>query len=307
MNHQRRADVMLLLVTICWGVSFPAIKSATAFVSPILFVAIRFVAVTVLMTMAWPGLLRLLPKAEAARGWSLLHDPLGWRWGAELGVLIALGYVTQTIGMHSTSANNSAFITALSVILVPVLLFVLRGVKPGLVVGGAIITAMLGLTLLTRPDVGGLVAGDLWTVGTALAYAFYLIRLSDGLQKISFLPLLYWTVVTCALVTSLAAWLVETPHVVWNTETIVALVVTTLLSTMVALVLQNRWQGETTATRAALIFSAEPVFAALFSYVWLSEMLDGLGWVGGGLILAAVVAIESLGESSGHTGEESLS
>jgi len=288
---------MLLVVTICWGVSFPAIKSATPYVSATLFVAIRFLAATLLLTIMWPWLLRLLPRSEASQGWGLLGNRRGWRWGFELGVLIALGYVTQTIGMHSTSANNSAFITALSVVLVPVLLFGLRGVRPGRIVGAAIVIAVVGLVLLTRPDVGGLAPGDLWTVGTALAYALYLIRLSDGLKEVSFLPLLYWTVAVCALGTTLLALLVETPRLVWRSETVIALLVTTFLSTMVALILQNRWQGETTATRAALIFSAEPVFAALFSYFWLGEMLGWIGFIGGGLILAAVMAIEIFGET----------
>lgn len=288
---------MLLVVTVCWGVSFPAIKSAAVHVSPALFVALRFTAASLIMLAAWPWFLRLVPAADRASGRARLGHPAAVRWGLELGVWIALGYTTQTVGMQTTSANNSAFITALSVILVPVFLFLGRGVRPRPVVTVSIVLALLGLALLTRPDLGGLAPGDLWTLGTAVAYAVYLIRLSDGLERACFLPVLWWTLAVCALMNVALVLTVETPRLEWGVPTAVALVVTTLLSTLLALVLQNRWQGETTATRAALIFSTEPVFAVLFSLVWLGETLGGLALAGAGLILAAVTLTETVGEA----------
>lgn len=294
---KRRADLMLLLVTVCWGVSFPAIKSASAHVSPALFVTLRFTAAVLLMAAAWSWFLRLVPAAVRAAGRASRRDRAARRWGLELGVWIALGYTTQTVGMQSTSANNSAFITALSVVLVPVFLFLGRGVRPRPVVAASVALALLGLVFLTRPDLGGLLAGDLWTLGTAVAYAIYLIRLSDGLAHACFLPVLWWTLIVCAAFNGLLVLTVETPRLDWGTAVAVSLVVTTLLSTLLALVLQNRWQGETTATRAALIFSAEPVFAASFSWAWLGETLGGAALLGGGLILAAVVLTETAGEA----------
>lgn len=302
MNRARRADLMLLIVTVCWGVSFPAIKGASPYVTPGLFVGLRFTAATLLLVMAWPLFLRTLPADVAARGWALVRERDALRHGIELGVLAALGYTTQTVGMHTTSANNSAFITALSVVLVPVFLFAFVRVRPRGGVLGAILLAVAGLVLLTRPDVGGLVAGDLWTLGTAVSYAVYLIRLNVALKRVPYLPILFWTMAVCAVLNLVIAGGFEDARIEWRAESIQGLVITTLLSTMLALTLQNRFQGDTTPTRAALIFSAEPVTAAFFSWLMLGETLGRSSLAGAALILGAVVLTEmsGAGESEGE-------
>ncbi len=294
MTRARRADLMLLIVTVCWGVSFPAIKAASPYISATLFVALRFWAATLLLIASWPWFLRTLPAERARRGWKLVVEPVALRYGLEVGVLAAIGYTTQTVGMHTTTANNSAFITALSVVLVPVFLFAVHRSRPRIGVLASVVLAVIGLMLLTRPDLGGLVTGDWWTLATAVSYAIYLIRLSTALTKVSYLPLLFWTMATCAVVNTALLGL-DPPHVTWGSATIGGLIVTTLLSTMLALSLQNRFQAETTPTRAALIFSAEPVTAAMFSWLLLGETLGGRSLLGAGLILAAVVVTEATG------------
>jgi len=290
---------MLLIVTVCWGVSFPAIKTASPYISATLFVAIRFWAATALLALTWPWFLRTLPADQARRGWRLVTEPAARRFGVEVGLLAAVGYTTQTVGMHTTTANNSAFITALSVVLVPVFLFIAHRKRPRGGVGAAILLAVAGLVLLTRPDLGGLATGDWWTLATAVSYAVYLIRLSTALKRVPYLPLLFWTMVVCAMVNT-ALLGIDPPHVEWRSETYFGLIVTTIFSTMFALSLQNRFQAETTATRAALIFSAEPVTAAAFSWLLLGETLGGRSLLGAGLILAAVLVTEMTGAGGGE-------
>ena len=299
MTMVRRAELMLLMVTVCWGVSFPAIKAATPYCSPTLFVAIRFIIATLILTIFWPVFARALPDELQARGRRIILDPQAVRWGFLLGVLIAIGYTAQTIGMHTTSANNSAFITALSVVLVPIILFLWHGVRPSPAVIGGVGLALSGLWLLTQPNLKGVVAGDLWTLGCAVSYAFYLARLNFALARASFLPILFWTLAVCAILNGLWAVLVEDLVFVLNSTLVTALIVTTLLSTLAGLYLQNRYQGYTSPSRAALIFAAEPVFAAFFSWMVLGERLAGLAIPGAGLILAAVLLVE-LGGAGGH-------
>lgn len=291
-SPSRVADLMLLAVTVCWGVSFAAIKTATHHASPALFVAVRFSAATLLLLAIWPWLMRAEPAAVRRRGYRILGDRPTLRWGLLMGTLIAAGYTSQTIGLTTTSADNSAFLTALSVVLVPVLVFLVHGEKPGLPVLAGLGLALLGLALLTRPDLGHARTGDLWTLGTAVAYAIYLERLSAALKRVPYLPLLFWTVAVCAAWNVLLALTVETRVWHWHPQLAAALAVTTLLSTLLALYLQNRYQGLTTATRAALIFSAEPVFAAAFSWFLLGERLTGWSLLGAAFILGAVMLIE---------------
>jgi drug/metabolite transporter (DMT)-like permease len=298
-GRRRFAESMLLLVTVFWGVSFAAIKSATLYVSPALFVGLRFTFAALILIAMWPVLSRRFgADGDDARAGGLFA-PASLRWGWLLGLLIAIGYTTQTVGLGSTTANNSAFITALSVVLVPVLLFLFHRTRPSRPVGAGILLAVLGLALLTRPDLGRAAPGDLWTLGTALAYALYLERLSAALKKVHFLPLLFWTVIVCAVLNLAWALLVEDRRLEWNRVVVVGFVVTTLFSTLGALWLQNRYQGETTATRAALIFSAEPVFAAAFSWAWLGERLRGWSLAGALVILGAVLLIEVIGTGDG--------
>ncbi len=292
MTTVRRAELMLLLVTVCWGVSFPSIKAATPLCSPALFVALRFVAATLLLWTLWPRFARVLPARLQARGRGLILDPPAVRHGILLGALLFVGYTTQTVGMHTTSANNSAFITALSVVLVPLILFAGHGVRPSPAVATGVALALAGLWLLTQPDLRGVVAGDLWTLACAVSYAIYLVRLNFALAKASFLPILFWSLAVVAVLSGLWALLIE-ETVFEPVKTLwISLAVTTVLSTLVALYLQNRWQGYTTSSRAALIFAAEPVFAAFFSWAALGEQLAGRALPGAGLILAAVLTVE---------------
>lgn len=294
MNSRRRADLMLLVVTVCWGMSFPAIKIATPYASPATYVAIRFVLATGLLLALWPLVCRGMPDPVRARPYRLLADGTAWRRGAPLGVLIAIGYVTQTLGLHTTTANNSAFITSLSVVLVPMLLL-LRGVLPEPRVALAVLTAVGGLLLMTRPDLGGINPGDLWTLGCAFSYALYLIFLNDALERAPYQAVLIVTMIVCTVLSAGWALAVERTLPVPSAALGISLLVTVLFSTILALYLQNRFQGHTTPTRAALIFAAEPVCAAFFSWLALGEVLDGTGIAGAALILAAVVITEAGG------------
>ena len=291
MTLRRRAELMLLVVTVCWGMSFPAIKLATPLVTPALFVAMRFVLASLVLLAHWPPICRGLPDHLRERPYRLLLDRVAWRWSLPLGILVTFGYVTQTVGMHTTSANNSAFITSLSVVLVPVLLF-LRGVRPEPKVAVAVLVAVCGLMLMTRPDLGRLNEGDIWTLGCAFSYALYLIFLNDALDRVPYQAVLMITMIVCAVLS--AGWALAVERTMPEPSAVLgmSLLVTTLFSTILALYLQNRFQGFTTATRAALIFAAEPVFAALFSWFSLGELLDGTGLAGAALILTAVLITE---------------
>lgn len=287
-SPRQRADLALLGVSALWGLSFPAIKLGSPHISPLLFVAVRFALASLLLAVLGPWLARhgggLAAPACAVGGLR--------RRGWALGVLLALGYGTQTVGLQTTSAGNSAFITSLSVILVPLIVAARGLTRPPARVLAAMLPALAGLGLLTRPDLGRPVEGDLWTLACAVSYAVYLVELSRALARYPFLPLLQEQLRATAALAAAWAVLFEARRFALNGQVLFSLGATTLLATVLALYLQNRFQGRTTATRAALIFTTEPVFAALFAAAILGDRLPAAWLAGAGLILGAVVLAE---------------
>jgi len=295
MSHSARsrfADIALLSVSVLWGLSFPAIKMATPFVPSVRFVALRFALATLLLLPLLPLIAREARPAGGPGAGGCFGDAAARLRGVWLGLLLAVGYTTQTIGLHTTSAANSAFITSLSVVLVPPLAALRCGQRPGGAIAAALVPAVAGLAILTRPDLGRLAPGDAWTLGCAVAYAVYLVELSRALARAPYPPLLFWQLATVAATAGAWTLLWERAPWRWNATVAWSLGLTTVLSTVLALYLQNRWQGRTTASRAALLFATEPVFATLFAWLLLRERLPAAFPAGAGLILGAVLIAE---------------
>ncbi len=277
------ADLALLLLTLAWGTTFLLVKNVLAAgTSPGVFLLLRFAVAgaAIALVVAWR---RDRPTLAALR-----H-------GVLLGLAMFGGFAFQTVGLRYTTPSRSAFLTGLAVLIVPFLArFLLRRrVHPGAWVGVAL--AVLGLLALTRPFDASVAAdvrlGDVLTMGCAGAYAFQIIYTSEWSARH---PLALLTLVqvgtTCALSTLLLPLedvaLASTPAV-WG-----AVLYLGLAMTAAAFFVMNWAQRHTTAVRAALIFSLEPVAAALFSHFVGGEPLAALDWAGGGLIVLGVVAGE---------------
>lgn len=277
----RRADLALLFVTAAWGSTFPAIKIGVAVVDPLVFYALR-------LTLALAGLLLLFRRA-------LFTDLRGrWRQGIVLGLLLYVSYLAQAVGLQYTTASRSGFITSLSVILVPFLYVPLTRRQPGLwpVLGAVVCVA--GLFLLTRPDTGRLNRGDLITLVCAFIYAFYVVLLERYSRGRSPEPLIGIQGLTMAVAALLAlpfarrlpdAAAFRAPGL-WLG---LAVTVPVAILTVIAI---TRFQPRTTATRAAVIYSAEPLFAFLFAALWLHERMDATGAVGAALIVGGILLAE---------------
>ena len=286
MNQPRRlrADLALVLVTVFWGVTFPLIRSALADVGPSQFIGWRFA----LATLAF--LPFVLLDAEARRGLRR-----AWKPGALLGMLAWTSYVTQTIGLQTVPAGRAAFITGTSVILVPLLAPAFRAGRPGRVDVVAAAVAAAGLFLLTGDGSGavGIGTGDLWVLGCALSYSIYILVL----QRVLAAPhhatsLAFAQVATIGVVGVTVLALRGGVTIDPTPEVLRALLFCALVATVGTFWLQTRFQGASTPQRTALIFSLEPVFATLFAWWLLGELLTPLGGVGAALILAAVVGSE---------------
>jgi drug/metabolite transporter (DMT)-like permease len=278
----------LLLSTLIWGATFPATKAVLDQLLPLGFLFVRFILGTVIgvgIVLLWQRRLDL--------------DRTTIRLSLGLSAVMFLGYALQTIGLRSTSASNSAFITALYVVLVPLFLrrFDLRTVGPAML-------AMAGLWLLVNPSFRttagpplGLNIGDVLTLGCAVAFAAHIALLEGYIQRADARSLFAWQLLFVTAALGPAAWLESSfvsasvnSALAWSPT--VALVMGLLVNGVFAtgaFAVQMWAQRLLPAQRVALIFSLEPVFAAWLSWWFLGEHLYMMAWIGSGLILSAVL------------------
>ncbi|MDR3412810.1 MAG: DMT family transporter [Formivibrio sp.] len=270
--------LMLLGVTLVWGTTFPLLKAIAVDLSGVEISAIRFVLAAVC-------LLPFLRKTSRAV----------WRDGALLGGFALISYVAQAYGLQHISSNRSAFLTSLNVLMVPLLGFVFgRGLSWNALV--AALLACLGIGLMSWEG-GGNLRGDSATVLSALAYALYVIFLSQRAGRHDSRQLAATQITLMAVFG--CVWMVASA----DTRTLVSLPVR-MLSHLPALIylgvvasagmlfLQALAQRHVSAEKAAIVYAMEPVFAALFGWLWLSESLGVRGALGGVLVVMAMILSE---------------
>ncbi len=289
MNQRLKADIALTLCTLLWGATFVVVKEALADASVLAFMAVRFVLAALLMAAIYRRTLRQLTRTEV---WA----------GAQIGFFMFTGYAFQTRGLIQTTPSKAGFITGFSVVLVPVLMAVFWGRRINRWVWGGALAALVGLYYLTVPPAGftELNAGDLLVFVCAALFALHIIFVGRYSPHHSVGALSFLQVATTAALTvvalsvfSLAGW--ETPRLRLTGELVFAVLTTAVLATAVAFSVQVWAQQSTTPTHTAILFSLEPVFAALTSYVVLGERLGARGLVGAGLILVGILVAELKG------------
>lgn len=289
MSRSLKAHLLLLGATFVWGATFIVIKSALSDASPLVFNAVRMAIAALVLCAIFFRQLRRLPAGA-------------FRAGFEIGTIMWLGYEFQTAGLLYTSASKSAFLTGICVVLVPLLLalFWRRHVNRYTLVG--VCAAFAGLYLLCVPagqglSLASLNRGDLLTLACAVAFAFQIIAVGRSAQHYGFAHLVPIEIAVCA------AWMIVSIPIAdrhgfirFTPAMLAALGVTALLGTVACFIIQAWAQRFTPPTHTALIFSLEPVFAGLTSYVLIGERLGGRGLLGAAFILVGVLASELLGQ-----------
>jgi drug/metabolite transporter (DMT)-like permease len=273
-----QADLALVLVTVIWGSTFTIVKSALAQVSPMLFIALRF----------WIATLVCIPlMARAVR--KISRETL--RRGTVLAVLLLGGFIFQTLGLQSSTPSKSAFITSLSVLLVPISGFLLFKHRPRLQTGIGILLATIGLGFLTLDRLElSFSYGDTLTLICAVFFALHILFVGRYSPVSDYRQLVLLQVTICAGAGSLATPIFDQPpFLVWDVRCSFYLIITGVLATALGFYVQNRAQRFTTPNRTALIFSLEPVFAALFAYLILGHTPTAKEWAGGALILSGIL------------------
>ncbi|MBM7647928.1 drug/metabolite transporter (DMT)-like permease [Bacillus ectoiniformans] len=269
------ADVSLLFVAFIWGVTFVIVQNAIAVLPPLLFNGLRFslAAVILLVILAFRKEVRLLTKET-------------WRNGAILGVCLTIGYAFQTIGLLYTTVSKTGFITGLSVVLVPILAFILLKKQPSASAMLGSLMAATGLYLLTNGSAGSFNIGDFFVLICAFGFALHIIFTDTYAKSSSALALTFVQILSVAIFCLLGGFVMED----WQTALTAAnlgqfsvwsaLFITAILATALAFFIQTYAQKFTSPTRVVLILAMEPVFGAITAYLWIDERLYAAGFAG---------------------------
>ena len=280
--------VLLLLVTLVWGTTFPLLKMAAGTLSGVEISAIRFALAAVCML----PFMREVPRRT-------------WVDGALLGALALVSYVSQAYGLQYISSNRSAFLTSLAVLMVP-LLGLFWGLRLSAIALFAALLACVGIGFMSWEG-GAHWLGDSATVLCALAYALYVIVLSQRSSAHDARQLTATQIAFMAVFS--AVWVVAAGVGNDALSTLPArlaphgmvLLYLGVVATAAMLWLQALAQRQVPADKAAVIYAMEPVFAALFGWLWLHEVLSGRAALGGALVVVAVLLSElKPGQATAH-------
>ncbi len=285
-----RAELALIGVTVIWGTTFVMVKNALLEVSTILFLTMRFgLAAAVLTAIYWNKLNRR-----------------GIRPSILAGALLFAAYVFQTMGLELTTPSKSAFLTGLSIPMVPLASSLVYRIVPRLAEAAGVVVASFGMALMTLPEGSlaswGMNRGDILTTGCAVAFALHMIVVARYAPVVGFETVAVGQAVTAALLGVATAGWVEPVRFHMSPLVALAVAVTGLLATALAFTTMAWAQKHTTATRSALIFALEPVVAWITSWILTGETLSLRARLGAGLILGGVLLVEFRPETKRRAG-----
>ncbi|MDY0082946.1 MAG: DMT family transporter [Ignavibacteriaceae bacterium] len=287
-------ETALFSMTIVWGATFALMKDAFTDISPALFVGIRFTLATLLIIPFTFKRLKSINKQTFIAG-------------SILGVFYFAGFATQTIGLNLTTATKSGFITGTFVVFIPILQLIIERRKPGWFNLISIVLVLIGLLMLSS---GGnniisfvhklgsdFNTGDLLTLVCAVLFAFQVVYVDVFTRKYDYLPMVFVQL----LITAVGGFLLASVFSVTSLETvrfsltgnlIFAILYTSVFASVLATIIQLKYQKVVSPTKAGIIYSIEPIFAAVFAYFLLNEKISNFGLIGCVLIFSGLILSE---------------
>jgi len=266
-----RAETILLGITGIWGFTFPAMKVSLDYIPPILFLAYRFGIASLFMLLIFRR--RALAKETFFEGFIL-------------GATLFFGHGFQIVGLKYTSASNSAFITSLYVVFTPFIAYFILGdevkERDALSLGVAII----GLYLISGASLS-FNYGDLLTTLCAVSFAFQIVLVQKFGEK-DYISLAFWQIFWNFVFSTVYALTFEGVALPVKIAPWLGILYTGVFATVIAFTLQVKYQKETKAHKAALIYSAEPIFGHISAFLTIGEVLTLRGYLGALLILTAI-------------------
>jgi drug/metabolite transporter (DMT)-like permease len=277
-----RADRYLLAITLIWGSTFSVTKIALVDLPPLLLQGMRFTLAAFMVGIyTW----RDIKTTTAA----------SLKAGLLLGVLLGLGFAFQTVGLVFTTASKAGFLTGTMVVFTPLLQMLIERRMPsfGNAVGVVIVGA--GLYVFTSPAGGEFNTGDILVLLCAVVFAFYIVYLDVFTREEFRREIVFYQFVGTAVIGFAAAVPFDSGGVSLTASALSAVFYLAFFASTVAIFLQSKYQRETTPTRAAIIFTMEPVFAAIIAFLVLGEMMGAVEGIGAAIMVVGLLFSELYG------------
>ena len=279
--YEYRADLLLLSVAIAWGITFLMVQEAINSTPVYSFLFFRFALASILMFFIAFKFLKLITFETVL-------------YGVILGTLLFFAFATQTFGLTYTKSSIVAFITGLNVICVPFLAYFIFKDKVRKNVFIASLIAVVGLYLLTMSGALSIGKGEFLTLICAVLFALQIIFTGKFSKKVNVFLLVLFQLITVSILSLLFSLYFDNTTFVLNYDYIFfkAVIITAVFATVYAFLIQTYMQQFTTATKTAIIFSMEPVSAAIFAYLTINEILTSSQIIGAILIICATLIAE---------------
>jgi drug/metabolite transporter (DMT)-like permease len=278
-DNNKQATILLLIGTMFWGMTFVFIKEGVSIINVYSFLSYRFIIAGVLL-----GLI-FFHKFKHFN-FQLL------KYGLILAIPLGISFITQTIGLQYTTASKGGFITGLSVVFVPIFLTCIYKKIPRWNHILSVIIATAGLAILTISNSFGINVGDIWIFICAVFFAIYIIMVGKITKHFDSILLTFVQLISIGIVTGIISLFlgeltIPKGYLVWQ-----AIIFTSIFATAFMYAIQNHFQKFISEVKAAIIFSFEPLFAAVTAFFYLHEQLTINIIIGGLLIFIGMIISE---------------
>jgi len=278
--RKNKGEILIFITAIIWGSGYAVMDIGLEHLTVFQVMAGRFILATILLSLIFYKKLKLISKSVL------------WK-GTVLGAILFISFTIQTVGLIYTTPSKNAFLTAVNVIIVPVIAYLIYKRKIDRFEIFAAVLAIVGIGLLSLQGTMNMNIGDLLTLLSAVGFAFDIFYTNMFVKKEDALSLTIVQLFT-ATVFSIMAVLVlgEVPTKV-STEGIYTILYLGVFCTTIAYVCQNIGMQYANPTKSALILSTEALFGTAFSIMILHEVLTSRMVIGAILILLAIFIAET--------------